>query len=451
MNRRLLAALLVCLLAAAASLAQNPQAQSGGQPPTLKPSSVRSADEPHVQHPPKRIVEYTLAPELLKKAKTLGAIRFSFRVFSFFFSMFALWLTLRMKWSAAFRDCAERATRFRSLQAIIYTPLLAVTFSLLLLPLDLFNESLFQAYGISVQSWGAWVGDWLKALLLTVMIGSLLAWILFAVIRRSPRRWWLYFWAISIPISLCLFFIQPLVIDPMFSKFAPLSAKAPELIPQLERITVRGGMPIPPERMFWMLASDKTIFTNAYVTGIGATKRVVIWDTSLSKETTDGILMMFGHEMGHYALNHVWKGLAFISAMVFVLLFLGHRTIGWLLTQRGKSWGVREIGDWAALPALLLLVTFFGFAANAVGNAYSRYQENQADISSLEITHGIVPDPGQACAVSYQMFGEQVFVDPDPNPVDVFLFFDHPTVKHRVHLCLTYDPWSKGESPQFVK
>jgi len=101
----------------------------------------------------------------------------------------------------------------------------------------------------------------------------------------QPQRWWFYFLGDLHSHSLFLFFIQPLVIDPMFSKFEPLSAKAPELVPQLERITVRGGMPIPPERMFWMLPAIKTIYTNAYVTGIGATKRVVIWDTSLSKET----------------------------------------------------------------------------------------------------------------------------------------------------------------------
>ena len=140
-----------------------------------------------------------------------------------------------------------------------------------------------------------------------------------------------------------------------------------------------------------------------------------------------------------------------MSAMVFALLYLGYRTIGWLLARSGSSWGVRAVDDWAALPALLLLVTFFGFAANAIGNTFSRYQENQADIYSLEVTHGIVADPGQECAASFQMFGEQVFVDPDPNPVNVFLFFDHPTVKQRIRLCATYDPWSKGESPLFVK
>ncbi len=448
---RFFSVLLLCSFTASLALTQTLPAQPAPQSPTAGSNPVPSSPALQLQQPAKRITEYTLPPELLKKAKRLGSIRFAFRLFSFFFSLFALWLILRLKWSAKFRDAAERATRIRFLQALIFTPLFAIAFSLLQLPLDLFNESLLKRYGISVQPWSSWTGDWLKALLLTVIIGSLFAWILFSVIRRSPRRWWFYFWVISIPISLCIFFVQPLVIDPMFSKFEPLSAKAPELIPQLERITVRGGMPIPPERMFWMLASDKTIYTNAYVTGIGATKRVVIWDTSLAKETTGGILTMFGHELGHYALNHVWKGLAFISALTFALLYLGYRTIGWLLARSGSAWGVRGFDDWAALPALLLLVTFFGFAANAVGNTYSRYQENQADIYSLEVTHGIVADPGQACAASFQMFGEQVFVDPDPNPVNVFLFFDHPTVKDRVHLCVTYDPWSKGESPQFVK
>jgi len=439
MLTRILLTLLLCLSVLSRISAQTSQAPTS-------PSATNVASKSA-----KRITEYTLSPELLKKAKTLGTIRFAFRIFSFFFSLFALWLILRLKWSAKFRDIAERASRFRFTQAFVFTPLFAITFSLLLLPLDLFSETLLKHFGISVQTWSSWTGDWFKSLLLTVIIGSFLAWLLFLVIRKSPHRWWFYFWLVFVPIALFIFFVQPLIIDPMFSKFEPLSAKAPDLIPQLERITLRGGMPIPPDRMFWMLASDKTIYTNAYVTGIGATKRVVIWDTSITKETTGGILTMFGHELGHYVLNHVWKGLVFACAMALALFYLGYRTIGRLLIRYGSSWSVRGVDDWAALPALILLVTFFGFTANAIGNTYSRYQENQADIYSLEVTHDIVADAGQECAASFQMFGEQVFVDPDPNPVNVFLFFDHPTVKDRVHLCVSYDPWSKGQSSQFVK
>jgi Zn-dependent protease with chaperone function len=121
------------------------------------------------------------------------------------------------------------------------------------------------------------------------------------------------------------------------------------------------------------------------------------------------------------------------------------------LARRAVAWGIRSVGDWASLPALLLLVTLFGFVASTFGNAFSRYLENQADIYSLEVTRGIVPDPGQAAAASFQRFGEKVFIDPDPNPVNVLLFFDHPTVSDRIRLFVTYDPWSHGKQPQFVK
>ena len=450
MRARLLALSLFCLFAFSAQATQSPQPSRNVSSQTAAPAAAPTVEK--VQTPPaKRYTGYSLSPELYKKAKTLARIRFSFRIFSFVFSLFALWLMLRAKWSAKFRDLAERATNNRTLQALIFVPLLVITFSFLQLPLDLFDESLRKHYGISVQPWGAWIGDWVKSLLLTLMIGVILARILVAVVRWSPKRWWLHFWIISNVIFLFIFFIEPLVIDPMFNQYAPLSTKAPQLIPQLERITIRGGMPIPPERMFWMLASDKTIYTNAYVNGFGATKRVVVWDTSITKETTDGILLMFGHEMGHYALNHIAKGLAFASLLSVVLLYSVRRAIGPLLSRNATNWNVRGLDDWAALPALLFVITLFGFIANVIGTNLSRYQENQADIYSLEVTHGLVPDPGQACAASYQMFGEQVFVEPDPNPVNVLLFYDHPPVAHRVNLCLTYDPWSKGQSPQFVK
>ena len=450
MRVHVLAGSLLCLFAFSTGAAQTPQPS----PPTAtQPSApaITSTLERGPAPPLKKYTGYFLSPELYKKAKTLARIRFSFRIFSFVFSLFSLWLILRAKWSANFRDAAESATRSVTLQSLIFAPLVAISFSFLQLPLDLFDESLRKHYGISVQSWGAWTGDWLKSLLLTVIIGIILARILLAVIRWSSKHWWFHFWIISNVLFLFVFFIQPLVIDPMFNQYAPLSAKAPQIIPQLERITIRGGMPIPPERMFWMLASDKTIYTNASVNGFGATKRVIVWDTSIAKETTDGILLMFGHEMGHYALNHITKGLALASLLSLLLLYTTYRAIGPLLSRNAARWSLRGLDDWAALPALLFVVALFGFIANVIGANFSRYQENQADIYSLEVTHGLVLDPGQSCAASYQMYGEQVFVEPDPNPINVILFYDHPPVAHRVNLCLTYDPWSNGQSPQFVK
>jgi Zn-dependent protease with chaperone function len=148
----------------------------------------------------------------------------------------------------------------------------------------------------------------------------------------------------------------------------------------------RAGQEVSPERMFWMKASEKTIATNAYVSGFGASKRIVIWDTAIAQETPDEVVADFGHEMGHYALGHIWKGFAFLAALLFVLLYLGYRTIGWLLGRFGARWGVRGLEDWASLPALLLLLSVFSFASNAIGSTFSRYQENQADVYGLEVT-----------------------------------------------------------------
>lgn len=399
----------------------------------------------------KKITEYTLPPDSYRKARNRSRIGFASRIVGFFYGLFVLWFILQRKLSAKFRDWAEKSSRFRFLQAFIYIPLLVLTIGIFQLPLDVFDESILKLYKISVQPWASWLGDWAKGQSLAMVIGSLLAWLLYAVIRKSPTRWWFYFWVLSLPIMLFFLFISPYVIEPMFNKFEPLAVKAPQLIAPLQRVTRRAGEEVAPERMFWMKASEKTIATNAYVSGFGASKRIVIWDTAIAQETPDEVVVDFGHEMGHYVLGHIWKGLGFFGVMLFLLLYFGYRSIGWLLARRGNQWGVRGLDDWASLPALLLLITVFGFASNAVGSTFSRYQENQADVFSLEVTHGIVADPAQACAYSFQNYGEKVLVDPDPNPIQVFLFYDHPPVRDRVRLCVTYDPWAKGESPQFVK
>src|SRR6202008_2754444 len=113
------------------------------------------------------------------------------------------------------------------------------------------------------------------------------------------------------------------------------------------------------------------IATTAAVNGFGASKRIIIWDTTLAQETTDEVLTDFGHEMGHYVLGHVWKGFLFFTAMMFVLFYLGYRSIDWLLARSGALWGIRSLDDWASLPALLFLLPLFGFAADAARNTFN--------------------------------------------------------------------------------
>ena len=400
---------------------------------------------------PPRITSYTLPPDLYRKARNRGRISFATRIIAIFYGLAVLWFILRSKLSARVRDWAERTSRFRFIQSFLFVAPLVLAIAILELPLDIFRESILKLYAISVQSWPSWLADWAKTQCLTIIIGGLLAWLFFAVIHKSPTRWWFYFWLIALPIILFFVFISPYVIDPLFNKYEPLASKAPALVPELQRITRRAGMEVPPERMFWMRASDKTVGTNASVNGFGASKRIIIWDTTIAQETTDELLMDFGHEMGHYALNHIWKGFLFFSAFLLVLLYLGYRTIGAFLARYGAAWSIRGLTDWAALPAILLLFSLFNFFGEAIGNTYSRHQEAEADLYSMEVAHGLVPDPGQAAARSFQKYGEIVLDDPTPNPIRVFLFYDHPTTADRIRFFVTYDPWSQNQPRKFIQ
>jgi Zn-dependent protease with chaperone function len=176
-----------------------------------------------------------------------------------------------------------------------------------------------------------------------------------------------------------------------------------------------------------------------------------VWDTTIAKMKTPQVVTVVGHEMGHYVLNHVAKGLAFGALALFVLFYLGFQCIGWLLGRWGADWGIRGVDDWASLPALLLLLAIFGFAASPITKGFSRYIEHQADQYALEVTHGLIPDAGQVAAQAEQILGEVDLSDPDPNPVNVFLFYTHPPTADRIRFELTYDPWANGGHGELVK
>ena len=367
-----------------------------------------------------------------------------------FYSMLVLTAMLRWKFAPKFRDWAERAASARFLKAAVFTPLFVITFDLFLLPLRIARHVIGVKFGLSIQGWGSWLWDWTKGELIVLVLGTLLAWLLYGVIRRSPRRWWFYFWLLTLPLLVLFVFLMPLVLEPMFYKYAPLAEKDPALAAGIERMVVRAGVDIPVERMFWMGASEKSTALDAYVTGVGASKRIVVWDTTIARMTTPQIVAVAGHEMGHYVLNHIWKGLAAAAALLFVFFYLGFRLIGWMLARWGSGWGVRGVDDWASLPALLILLMLFDFCASPIESGFGRYLEHQADQYGLEVTHGLMPDSSQVAAQSYQILGEVDLADPAPNPADVFLFYDHPPIADRVRFSLTYDPWSKGQAPEFV-
>ena len=236
-------------------------------------------------------------------------------------------------------------------------------------------------------------------------------------------------------------YLEPMVIEPLFYRFEPLAATHPALVEQLQKLVARGGLAIPPDRMFEMQASEKLNSLNAYVSGFGGSKRVVVWDTTLQQLTTPETLFVFGHEMGHYVFGHIRNSLLALSLLLLVLLFVGSHLLRWMIARWGNKWRIRDTADWASLPLMLLIVAIFSFLSEPLVNSYSRWQEHQADIYGLEITHGIVPDSSAAAAHSFQVMGEIGLDEPNPNHLIEFWLFSHPSTADRLTFAENYNPW----------
>ena len=342
-------------------------------------------------------------------------------------------------------------SRRRSVQALVFFPLLLLVLGILQLPMDLLGHRLSLAYGQSVQGWGSWLGDWLKGNLVTLVIATPLLALLYAILRKSPRRWWLYFWLATLPVIVFVVFVAPVLIDPLFFRFEPLARKAPDLVSRIEQVTARGGIAIPRERMFLMDASRKLKSLNAYVTGFGASKRVVVWDTTLARMTTPQTLYVFGHEMGHYVLAHIPKTIAFVSGLLLLMLLLAHLLLRRALPAGEVRRGIHGLADWASLPALLLVLTVADELASPAINTFSRANEHAADVYGLEVVHGRVPDARRTAAEAFQILGQINLADPRPGPFVKFWLYGHPPLAERLAFAAAYDPWGRGETPRYIR
>jgi STE24 endopeptidase len=398
-----------------------------------------------------RTEQYTLSYERAAKAVAYSRAGYTLYFVSYILGGLFLFLILRLGFAAKFRDIAENLSDKKLVQGTVFVPLLFVTLAILNLPVRLIWHGLSLHYQQSIQGWGSWFWDWSKGELLDTVFGIVLVLILFAVMRRSPRRWWLYFWFPAVLILLGLIVLTPLVIDPLFNKFEPLSKEHPDLVVSIEKLSQHAGVPIAPERMFLMVASAKTNAINAYVTGLGASKRVVMWDTTLQKTTNDESLFIVGHELGHYVLGHVVRGFFVGAAGLLVALYLLFRGLHWALDRWSGDWKLYGQEDWASLAALLLLLQVLLFVSSPIISGYSRMEEHAADVYGLEVIHGLVPNSEEVAAHAFQVLGELDLSDPNPPAIITFWLYSHPPLADRLVFAHSYDPWSKGKSPKYVK
>ncbi len=438
---RLLAFLLLLVLSFSL-ISVNTHAQS----PATSPSPTVAQSAPQTQ-----TTEYTLPPDKLAKSTALYNLRGKLRIIDTVYGLLVLLAFLYFGVAAKFRDIAEAAGKNRFVQALIFVALFLITTTVLQLPLDAYQQSISLQYGLSVQGWGSWLGDVGKGMMVSFVIFSLVAWRFTRLIQKYPRSWWFQAWLRAVPLVFFLICIAPIVIDPLFNKFEPLDQSNPQLVTAIQQVTHRGGLDIPRDRMFLMKASEKVTTLNAYVTGFGPSKRVVVWDTTIQKASTPETLFVFGHEMGHYVLNHVVIGMIAAAVGLFIGFYLLYLIANWAFPRFQQRWRMRELSDWSALVMLILIFSIMSILSAPIGNGFSRQLEHNADIYGLEVTHGINANSQETAAHAFQVLGELSLSYPHPSAFVVFWYYDHPDISSRVKFAHSYDPWSKGEPPKYVK
>src|SRR5579871_1879337 len=282
--------------------------------------------------------------------------------------------------SARMRSWAQQLGRNWFFTIALYFVILWLLLFVINWPLNYFEGFVRpHEYGLSNQSFGKWLGDSLKILLVGLVAGSLFLWVPYFLLAKSPRRWWLYTGLLTVPFLFFVLFITPIWIEPLFNQFGPMKDKALEarILALAERAGIDGS------RVFEVDKSVDTNAVNAYVNGFLGTKRIVLWDTLLQKLTDREILFIMGHEMGHFVLHHLLQGVLFTSLLVLVTLFAVHACAGPLIRRYRLRWGVDQLADVASLPLIFLLINVFMLVVLPVGLAFSRHIEHEADRKSV--------------------------------------------------------------------
>jgi len=391
---------------------------------------------------------YSLPPDKLAKAIALGRIRNVLGIGGSLWGLAVLWLLLATSGAAGLEAWAGRVSRHRWVQGVLFFAVFVIILTLADLPLDIYGHRVSLSYGISVEGWGPWLVDMTKSLGFTLVVGVPVLLLFNWIVRRWPSRYWLVCWVVSVPLIVLSVFLEPLA-EPIFNQYEPLAKNHAALVVDLEKVVARTGTNIPSDRMYLMKASEKSNGINAYVSGIGATKRIVVWDTTADRIPNDEVMFTFAHESGHYVLQHIPKGLAISAAVFFFVFWICSRLAAWLAHRFGDSWRVESLSTRTGFVALLFVASIANFLLQPAGNAVSRHYEHQADVFGQEAVHGLVPSPQKTAVASFNDLGKAWLDDPNPHPYIEFWLSSHPSTQSRATFAAHYDPWANNGHGEF--
>jgi Zn-dependent protease with chaperone function len=339
--------------------------------------------------------------------------------------------------SARIRDWSRRRGRKWLFEIALYFIVFSVIIFLVDLPLSYYQGFVRQhAYGLSNQTFEKWARDEVTGLFVSMVAGVLFIWVPFLMLSKSPRRWWLYTGVLAIPFIVLVSLVQPIWIDPLFNRFGPMKDKALEadILALADRAGIEGS------RVFEVAKSEDTKAVNAYVAGFGGTKRIVLWDTILAKLNREQLLVVMGHEMGHYVLGHVWKSILSLSALIILALYAVHRTSGWLIARYRHRFGFSDLADVASLPLIIILFSIASLVVTPVALAMQRHFEHEADRFGLEITRD-----NYSAATAFVTLQQENLGVPRPGPLYTWWRASHPSLGDRIDFSNDYRPWESNQ------
>lgn len=355
-------------------------------------------------------------------------------LWDFLVSVLVMWLLLRFRLSSGMRNLAERITRFRPLQTALYWIQFIVVTSVLTFPLTVY-ESYFREhkYGLLNQTFGPWFRDQMVGLFVGLLLGAILIVPLFGLVRRLGKTWWVWGAAFMIVFFVFVSLISPVYIAPLFNQYKTLEdAKIKD--PILSMARANG---IPATNVYEFDASRQSNRVSANVSGFASTLRISLNDNLLNRCTLPEIETTMGHEMGHYVLNHAYKGLVMIGVVIVIGFAFLNWGIGFALARWGERWDIRGITDVAVLPLAVIVFSLFVFLTTPVTNTISRTMEFEADMYGLNAAQ----QPDGEANVDL-LLGE--YRKMDPGPIEEFIFYDHPSGRTRITAAMLW----KAEHPE---
>jgi STE24 endopeptidase len=341
-------------------------------------------------------------------------------------------LLLNLRWSAKMRDLAERITRFKGLQTLLYWVQYTLLTTLLGFPLEFYADFVREhKYGLATQTFGPWMGDEGKGLLLELILGGIAVVGLLAIVRKLRQTWWIWGSVATLAFMVVVVAIGPVYLQPIFNKITRLDD--PKVTVPILKMAHANG--ISTNDVYEIDASRQTTRMSANVSGFANTMRITLNDNLLRRGSPEEIQAVMGHEMGHYVMNHIPKSILFLLIVVVVSFAYLRWALDWTLKRWGARWQIRDIGDPAVLPLVFLLVGILFFVLTPVMNTFTRSQEKEADMFGLNAARQ--PDGFAQAAIHLSEYRKM-----RPGRLEEWVFFDHPSGYDRIHSSMVW----KGEN-----